>query len=235
MANKTVKLVQFPPGWGLPNASPFCMKLETWLRMADIEYENQYNGNPRGAPKQKLPYVIYQGQRIGDSELIIRFLSREFQVELDSHLSARDKADSIAYRALLEEHLYFIMLYFRWVPDDMFEHTKQGLLSGLPPVVNRVVPTLIRNMIKKQIQAQGMARHSKQELLELAGQDLFALSEFLADKPYALGEKLSSLDAVFYAFLANLLWVPEKDLKNVAQEFANFPPYLDRMRNQFFG
>ena len=31
-----IKLFQFPPAFGLPNASPFCMKLETWLRMAGL-------------------------------------------------------------------------------------------------------------------------------------------------------------------------------------------------------
>ncbi len=31
-----IVLYQFPPAFGLPNASPFCMKLETWLRMAQL-------------------------------------------------------------------------------------------------------------------------------------------------------------------------------------------------------
>ncbi len=31
-----IRLFQFPPAMGLPNASGFCLKLETWLRMADF-------------------------------------------------------------------------------------------------------------------------------------------------------------------------------------------------------
>ncbi len=34
-----VILHQFPPSEKCPSASPFCLKLETWLRMADIKYE----------------------------------------------------------------------------------------------------------------------------------------------------------------------------------------------------
>ena len=34
-----VILHQFPPGKKIPNVSPFCLKLETWLRMSDIRYE----------------------------------------------------------------------------------------------------------------------------------------------------------------------------------------------------
>ena len=35
----TVVLHQFPRGKITPSASPFCLKLETYLRMAGIQYE----------------------------------------------------------------------------------------------------------------------------------------------------------------------------------------------------
>ncbi len=34
-----IKLFQFAPAFGLPNASPFCMKLETYLRMAGLPFQ----------------------------------------------------------------------------------------------------------------------------------------------------------------------------------------------------
>ncbi len=34
-----LRVYQFAPAFGLPNASPFCMKLETWLRMAGLPFE----------------------------------------------------------------------------------------------------------------------------------------------------------------------------------------------------
>jgi hypothetical protein len=34
-----ITLHQFAPAFGLPNASPFCMKLETYLRMAGLPCE----------------------------------------------------------------------------------------------------------------------------------------------------------------------------------------------------
>jgi Glutathione S-transferase N-terminal domain len=34
-----IKLFQFPRMFGIPNLSPFCCKLETWLRMAGVPYE----------------------------------------------------------------------------------------------------------------------------------------------------------------------------------------------------
>ncbi|WP_310483468.1 glutathione S-transferase C-terminal domain-containing protein [Chamaesiphon sp. VAR_48_metabat_403] len=45
----TIKLYQFAPAFGLPNASSFCLKLETYLRMMDLPFEPVYKtemGNP---------------------------------------------------------------------------------------------------------------------------------------------------------------------------------------------
>lgn len=46
-----------PPGWNVPNMSPFCVKLETYLRMAKLPYQTA-PGNPLQAPLGKIPYEI---------------------------------------------------------------------------------------------------------------------------------------------------------------------------------
>ena len=34
-----IVLWQLGPCWGMPSGSPFCTKLETWLRMVELPYE----------------------------------------------------------------------------------------------------------------------------------------------------------------------------------------------------
>ena len=48
---KRMKLYQPKRAFGLPNPSAFCVKLETYLRMADIPYEVAA-GDPHGAQGQ---------------------------------------------------------------------------------------------------------------------------------------------------------------------------------------
>ena len=61
-----IKLYQFPSQWSLPNPSPFCMKLETYLRMAKLPFEAVYVINPGKGPKKKLPTINDDGKILGD-------------------------------------------------------------------------------------------------------------------------------------------------------------------------
>src|SRR5262245_38562720 len=82
--------------WKTPNVSPFCTKLECYLRMAEIPYKTASMQIGK-APKGKIPYVeLPDGKRMGDSHLIIDHLERALTDEgkpaLDAGLSAHDRA-----------------------------------------------------------------------------------------------------------------------------------------------
>ena len=62
------------PAWGTPDLSPFVIKLETWLRLAGLPYERRDGGNPMQAPRGKIPYLEIDGERLGDSQVIIEEL-----------------------------------------------------------------------------------------------------------------------------------------------------------------
>ena len=68
----TIKLFQFPRIFAIPNWSPFCCKLETWLRIAGVPYEVVDTPDPRKGPKGKLPFIEDAGVRIADTSVIVR-------------------------------------------------------------------------------------------------------------------------------------------------------------------
>lgn len=112
-----IKLFQFPAGRDIANFSPPCMKVETYMRMAGIPFEIVSVRNPAKAPKGKLPYITDGKQTVADSHFIIHYLKDKFGDILDDHLTPKEKALSRAIQVLLDEHLYWVLVYSRWSDD----------------------------------------------------------------------------------------------------------------------
>lgn len=100
-----VVLHQFAPGDVVISGSPPCLKLETFLRMTKIPYENKYG--LKFSKKGKMPWIEFNGREISDSNFCIQFLNKEFQVDIDSHLNATEKAIAHSVRTMLEENTYW--------------------------------------------------------------------------------------------------------------------------------
>ena len=111
MPASQIKLFVFPRMFGIPNLSPFCCKLETWLRIAKIPYGVVETSDPRTAPRRKLPYIEDDGVRIADSSVIVDHLSRTRSIDLDESLSPRQHATAVLVQRTLEEHYAFVLAY----------------------------------------------------------------------------------------------------------------------------
>jgi glutathione S-transferase len=80
-----------------------------------------------------------------------------------------------------------------------------------------------------------MGRHSQEEVYRLGVEDVRAVSDFLAHKPFLMGERPTTVDATVYAYLANILEVPlESPVKDFGLSRDNLVRYLQRMRSRFF-
>ena len=84
-------LHQFPGAYGMESLSPFCTKLASYLQLAGVPHERRL-GDPREAPRGKLPYVRWDGALLGDSQLIIERCQTELGDPLDGRLDAEAKA-----------------------------------------------------------------------------------------------------------------------------------------------
>ncbi|GMT21627.1 hypothetical protein PFISCL1PPCAC_12924, partial [Pristionchus fissidentatus] len=72
-----VYLYQFP---GTPTASslsPYCIKVEAFCRLYNINFVRRYTFTTRGR-NNKLPMIELNGQQIADSQIILRRLATHF-------------------------------------------------------------------------------------------------------------------------------------------------------------
>jgi glutathione S-transferase len=80
-----------------------------------------------------------------------------------------------------------------------------------------------------------MGRHTAAEVYQIGLTDLNALADFLADKPFFMGDQPTSLDASAYGMLANILWAPlVSPLKDRAEALTNISAYCQRMKDRFY-
>lgn len=230
-----IRLHQFPKNRQTINFSPFCLKLETYLRMAKVPYESVKCLNPRTAPKGKLPFIEDKGQRIADSGLIIEHLKRTLGDPLDAGLSPEQKASGLALTRLLEGDLIFVLLYSRWSDEPGWAVTRRTFFKGLPAPLKLIVPPLAAKKTRKRIQYQGMGLHSRDEIYAMGAADLEALSALLGDKPYFMGDRVSSVDATAYGFLKNICFdVVDSPLKTAGRSHHNLLAFCDRITKAYF-
>ncbi len=229
-----LKLYQFERTWNIPNLSPFCCKIETYLRMADIDYEI-VPVLPIGAPKGKLPYIEDNGRIIGDSHFIVIYLKSSY-TNLDEDLNDDELAISIAMQRLLEEHLFWAVLYSRWqYTDENWKINKKAIFGRLPPVIRDIVANRTRRKIQRQIYGHGTGRHQAEEIFALGKQDLDALSAALANKKYFLGDQPTTLDSSAFGLLINIIDCPiESPLKDYGLTKKNLSDYVNRVKHEFY-
>ncbi len=238
-----VVLHKYIAAWGLPDISPFCTKVEIYLRMAGWAYTSKV-GDSRKAPKGKLPYIEIEGQTICDSSDIIDALEARTDhplgAPIDAGLSATDKAVARAMQSMLEEHFYFVSAWNRWGKDEAWAQYQPVLKDfvsqvGVPAFAAGFVTGLIRRDVIKSIRNQGVGRHSEAQIDAIGIKLLTAVSDWLGDKPFILGEQPRILDATVYAFLIGILDAPMQGaIKTHLQSRANLLAYCARMKARYW-
>jgi glutathione S-transferase len=229
-----IYLYQFPRMFGVPNLSPFCMKLETWLRMSGLEYENRFVTDPRKGPVGKLPAIDVDGVKLPDSTLIIEYLSSRDDISLDDHFDPAQHAVAHAFQRMMEERLYWALVYNRWLDRNSSE--VYGVAFGqLPPILRHLAPLLVRQKIARDLKGHGLGLHTPDTIYRFACQDIDALADFLADKPYFMGDRVSTVDAVLLAFLTGIL-IPElpSPMQDQVKLHQNLVDYQARWYEHYF-
>uniref|UniRef100_H3DFU9 Failed axon connections homolog, metaxin like GST domain containing n=1 Tax=Tetraodon nigroviridis TaxID=99883 RepID=H3DFU9_TETNG len=222
------------PKSGAPSLSPFCLKLETYLRMLDLPYQNYFDG--KLSPQGKMPWIEYNREQVCGTEFIIDFLEERLGVSLNSSLTPEEKAVSHAITKMVEEHFYWTIAYCQWV-DNLEETQKMLSVSGpLSDVLKWILSHLTGGIVKREMYGHGIGRFSREEVYELMEKDMRALATLLGDKKYLMGSKVTTVDAAVFSHLAPAMWTlpgtrPEQLIKG---ELINLALYCQRIRRRFW-
>ena len=231
----TLIVHHLPPAWGLMSISPFCLKLDAFLRMTAIPHQSIVDKTPFGAPKGKLPWIEHNGKKIGDSGFIIDYLKESFGVDPDAVLSPAERGTALAMRRLIEENLYWVMVYDRWMVDTNWALFKPVVLAGVPAAVRPLIGIYARRGVSNQLRGHGLGIHAANEIHAIGRRDIAALSDFLNGKPFLTGDTPTEIDAAAYGLLANIMRAPTvSPVKEDALGRKNLVDYVDRFAKRYY-
>jgi glutathione S-transferase len=230
-------LHKFRPLYGMPSASPFGVKLECYLRMASIPHTTRLiGGRPRSATG-KGPYIERDGEFIADSGLIIAQLEKERGHPVDGRLTLAQRGESLAFQRMMEEHLYWVAVYARWIDPERRSEIVGYIhaLLRLPRPVATVVEMIARRTMRQSLHRQGLGRHPPETIWAMGAADIQALAHWLGQKQYCFGDTPTVVDACLYAFVGCLIGTPwEFPLTEVTRRHGNLVAHAGRMHTRYF-
>ncbi|MGF1625064.1 MAG: glutathione S-transferase family protein [Alphaproteobacteria bacterium] len=228
-------LCQFPGTPAVVNYSPFCMKVECVLRMLDLDYRVQSLEDFETAPRRQVPYIVDEGEIVGDSRLIVDHVQRKYGFDLDRALSPVARATAHALQSMIEQHLYFALAYSRWTDDAGWKKAMPLFFAGVPEVQRSEVAACVRAETVGRLWQQGLGRHASEQVYRFAAADIDAAAALLGTTPFLFGEIPGLTDAVLYAFVAGMTAPPfDGPLRTHTCAHRNLIDHAERMRARFF-
>jgi hypothetical protein len=220
-----IKLYQYPGIWEMPSLSPFCSKVFYFLIWAKIPFEVVHVSNPRKGPNGKFPVIEDNGLIVADSEFIIEYCRQKYEVDIE------DRMDDIPIRRLLEEHLYFIILYSRWIDPETRMEIEKAFKPFFPRGMGKILLSIIRMQLHKQGYSQGISRHNRPQIYKKGIDDLRAVEQFIIHNQL---EKCRVIDMSVYAFLQVVQQTPlDIPIRSYVTESESIQCYLSYRKNEF--
>jgi glutathione S-transferase len=220
----------FSPAFGLPTAGPFALKLLKWLEIAGIPFRQAYEDNSHKGPKKKNPWIELDGERIGDSEIIIDLLAARHAFDIDAALTAERRAELHAVRRMLEEHFHMIFEWEMFVHPNGAPFAREVAQAMVPPLVAGPMAAIVCRVMSKQLHARGIARHSDEIVAKKGKADVDAVEVLLGERAFLGGDHPAMADVSAYGLIQPMArWPMRTPVADYIKSRPALISYLDRM------
>src|SRR5277367_3978947 len=120
-------LYSYPTLFGVADNNGYGLKVFAFLRLAGVPFTHEHIFDASAAPRGQLPYIVDDGETIGDSETIIVHLIAKRGLTIDAALDALARDQNLLITRMLDD-LYWVMSYSRWKDDRYFPAFRDALL-----------------------------------------------------------------------------------------------------------
>jgi glutathione S-transferase len=201
-----ITLFSYPELFGVADNNGYGLKVFAFLKLAGVPFVHQHIFDASGAPRGQLPYIVDDGEVIGDSETIIALLTQKYSLTIDQGLTASQKDSSHLINRMLDD-LYWVMSYSRWKDERFWPAFRDALLHQHPTLTEEGLQKA-QEFNSLRYHYQGIGRFAPAAAYARGLADLQVLANLIPADTYLYGPKPTSVDASIYGFIANIYYYP---------------------------
>ncbi|CCB64292.1 glutathione S-transferase family protein [Hyphomicrobium sp. MC1] len=195
-------LYSYPTLFGVADNNGYGLKVYTFLKLAGVPFVHEHIFDASSAPRGQLPYIVDNGETIGDSGAIIAHVTRKYGVTMDDALTPAQRDTDLLVTRLLDD-LYWVMSYSRWKDERYWKQFRDALLREHPQLTEEGLAAA-KEFNAKRYYYQGIGRYEPDQAMARGLADLQVLANLIPAEGFVHGPKPSTIDAGIYGFIANI-------------------------------
>ena len=201
-ACEMLTLFSYPGLFGVADNNPYGLKVFAFLKLCGLAFRHEHIVDAADAPRGQLPYLLDNGEKIGDSDAIIEHLTQRYALQIDGELTAAQHDAHLLVRRALDD-LYWVMSYSRWKDDRFWPQFRDAFLAKHPSTGATALDAA-REYNFKRYHYQGIGRFEPEAAYARGLADLDVIARLVPEQGFVFGAAPGSLDAALYGFIANI-------------------------------
>jgi glutathione S-transferase len=226
LENTMITLYSYPELFGVADNNGYGLKVFAFLKLTRLPFTHEHIIDASAAPRGQLPYIIDDGETVGDSDTIIAHLTRKYRLDIDDGLTNTQRDTNHMITRMLDD-LYWVMSYSRWKDERFWPAFCQALRREHPSLTESGLQKA-REFNSQRYYYQGIGRYAPDAAYARGLADLQVLANLLPASGYLHGPEPTSIDAGIYGFIANIYLY---DIDTPLKQFVVKHPNLVRHCN----
>ena len=199
-------LYSYPQLFGVADNNGYGLKVYAFLKLTHVPFVHEHVFDASAAPRGQLPYIVDDGETIGDSETIIAHAIAKYHLTIDTALSpAQHRSHHLVTRML--DDLYWVMSYSRW-KDERYVKAFCAAFMAQHPQVDAAGLEKAKAYNSQRYFYQGIGRYTPEQAYARGLADLEVLAELVPANGFVHGKAPTTCDAGIYGFVANIHFFP---------------------------
>src|SRR3982074_1301014 len=126
-------LYSYPELFGVADNNGYGLKVFAFLKLTGVPFVHEHVFDASAAPRGQLPYIVDDGETIGDSEPILAHLNQKYRLTIDAALTPAQRTTNLLVTRMLDD-LYWVMSYSRWKDERDFPTFCDAFIAQHPHI-----------------------------------------------------------------------------------------------------